>query len=59
MPRNLTALLGANIFSVVDRVAIITGGGTGMGKDMALTLAVNGTKVYMCVRFALGMEAIC
>jgi len=47
MSRNLTSLLQANIFSVQNRVVLITGAGTGMGKDMALTLAVNGAKVYM------------
>ncbi|KAL7411512.1 hypothetical protein BDY24DRAFT_417039 [Mrakia frigida] len=50
MPRNLPSLLSSNIFSVQGRIVLITGGGSGMGKDMALALAVNGAKVYVVGR---------
>ena len=39
-----------NLFSVEDRVALVTGGGTGIGKIIAEVLAKSGSKVYITSR---------
>lgn len=39
-----------NLFSVKDRVALITGGGSGIGLMATQALATNGAKVYICGR---------
>ncbi|KAJ5782384.1 Short chain dehydrogenase/reductase family [Penicillium paradoxum] len=39
-----------NLFNVKDKVALITGGGSGIGLMAAQTLAVNGAKVYITGR---------
>lgn len=40
----------ANLYNVKDRVALVTGGGTGIGLMATQALAVNGAKVYICGR---------
>ncbi|ALR21835.1 SDR family oxidoreductase [Sphingobium baderi] len=40
----------AELFSVKDRVAIITGGSTGIGRHIATGFAAAGAKVYICAR---------
>ncbi len=41
---------------IKDRVAIITGGGSGIGKDVALFLAQEGCKVVICGRTIATLE---
>lgn len=47
-PAIKTPMLPADTFK--DRVAYITGGGTGLGKDMAQTLSALGAKVFITSR---------
>jgi NAD(P)-dependent dehydrogenase (short-subunit alcohol dehydrogenase family) len=47
-PSIKTPMLPANTFK--GRVAYITGGGTGLGKDMAKTLSSLGAKVFITSR---------
>ena len=39
-----------NLFCVEDKVALVTGGGTGIGKIIAEVLAKSGSKVYITSR---------
>lgn len=39
-----------SLFSLAGRVALVTGGGTGIGRYMATGLAVGGARVYICGR---------
>lgn len=43
-------LQNTEVFDVSDCVAVITGGGTGMGLMMAKALEANGAKVYILGR---------
>ncbi|KAJ6780492.1 hypothetical protein PWT90_02968 [Aphanocladium album] len=44
------ALKRSNLFDLKDRVAVITGGGSGIGLMAAQAMAANGAKVYICGR---------
>src|SRR3546814_14696486 len=41
-----------NLFSLKDRVALVTGGSAGIGRMIATGLAGAGAKVYICARSA-------
>ena len=43
---------GAPLFSYQDRTVVVTGGGTGIGRAMALGFAAQGATVYVCGRRA-------
>lgn len=53
-----TALLASNLFSVEGRVAVVTGGGSGVGLMIAHALSVNGAKVYIVGRRINELEKI-
>jgi NAD(P)-dependent dehydrogenase (short-subunit alcohol dehydrogenase family) len=42
----------ANLFSVQGRIALVTGGSSGIGRMIATGLAAAGAKVYICARSA-------
>lgn len=47
---NNAELRQSSIFNVKDKVAVVTGGGSGIGLMITQTLAVNGAKVYIVGR---------
>ncbi|CAG8439594.1 1878_t:CDS:2 [Dentiscutata heterogama] len=49
-------LLIANLFSIKDKTALITGGGTGIGKMIAKAFVKNGVKVYIASRNKKNLE---
>lgn len=51
-------LLLENIFRLSGRVALVTGGGTGIGWMIAEGLAVNGVKVYIAGRRKAVLEDV-
>ncbi|KAK4550050.1 hypothetical protein LTR36_003017 [Oleoguttula mirabilis] len=48
----------SELFNVKDKVALITGGGSGIGLMMTQALAVNGAKVYICGRTAEKLDRV-
>ncbi|KAJ1568137.1 hypothetical protein HK405_003516 [Cladochytrium tenue] len=50
MPDSHEELKAASLFSVAGKVAVVTGGGTGIGKMIAAALVRNGAKVYIASR---------
>lgn len=51
-------LLAASVFDVQDKVVLITGAGSGMGKAMSLVLSANGAKVFAVGRRLDPLEAL-
>ncbi|RFU79884.1 hypothetical protein TARUN_2319 [Trichoderma arundinaceum] len=47
---NTNALKGQSLFDLSGKVALVTGGGSGIGLMAAQALAANGAKVYICGR---------
>lgn len=47
-----------SLFSVRDRVALITGGGSGIGLMATQALATNGAKVYICGRTSEKLDKV-
>ncbi|CAO2651119.1 Nn.00g094160.m01.CDS01 [Neocucurbitaria sp. VM-36] len=54
---NAELTLGA-VFDVKDKVALVTGGGSGIGLMITQTLAVNGAKVYIVGRTEEKLEKV-
>lgn len=48
----------SNLFDVKGKVALVTGGGTGIGLMATQALAVNGAKVYICGRTEEKLERV-
>ena len=48
----------ADVFNVKDKVALVTGGGSGIGLMIVQTLAVNGAKVYIVGRTGDKLERV-
>jgi FlaA1/EpsC-like NDP-sugar epimerase len=46
------------VFNVKDKVALVTGGGSGIGLMITQTLAVNGAKVYIVGRTEEKLEKV-
>ncbi|KAG8888366.1 hypothetical protein FRB98_007761 [Tulasnella sp. 332] len=49
----------ASIFNVRDKIALITGGGSGLGTMMASALVQNGAKVYIASRKEKQLKEVC
>lgn len=50
LPEIMSSLAASNLFSVNGLVAVVTGGGTGIGLMIARALEHNGAKVYILGR---------
>lgn len=50
MSQNSKTFQISNLFDVKDKIALITGAGSGIGLMAAQALAYNGAKVYICGR---------
>jgi NADPH:quinone reductase-like Zn-dependent oxidoreductase len=50
MSTNNSELKMDQVFDVKDKIALVTGGGSGIGLMITQTLAVNGAKVYIVGR---------
>lgn len=55
---NNQELQQSNIFNVKDKIALVTGGGSGIGLMITQTLAVNGAKVYIVGRTKEKLETV-
>ncbi|KAK1221377.1 hypothetical protein PQX77_015814, partial [Marasmius sp. AFHP31] len=52
MSNSLSHLRASSMYDLTGRVAVVTGGGTGIGLMIAKGLAANGAKVYITGRRA-------
>jgi hypothetical protein len=57
-PTNNAELQMDKVFPVKDKVALVTGGGSGIGLMITQTLAVNGAKVYIVGRTEEKLEKV-
>jgi NADP-dependent 3-hydroxy acid dehydrogenase YdfG len=57
MSNNAELELG-KVFDVKDKIALVTGGGSGIGLMITQTLAVNGAKVYIVGRTEEKLERV-
>ncbi|KAL7413319.1 hypothetical protein BDY24DRAFT_370377 [Mrakia frigida] len=48
----------ANLFSVQNKVVVLTGGGSGLGRDMTLALAQNGATVFIVGRRKSNLDEV-
>ncbi|KAF2708314.1 NAD(P)-binding protein [Pleomassaria siparia CBS 279.74] len=55
---NKTNFQIADVFNVKDKVALVTGGGSGIGLMITQTLAINGAKVYIVGRTEEKLERV-
>jgi NAD(P)-dependent dehydrogenase (short-subunit alcohol dehydrogenase family) len=49
-------LLAQNLFSLKEKVALVTGGSTGLGKSISKAFVKNGAKVYIASRNQKNLE---
>ncbi|KAF8635797.1 hypothetical protein AX15_000004 [Amanita polypyramis BW_CC] len=54
----MTSFQGQNLMSLVGRVALVTGGGTGIGLMIARGLAANGARVYITGRRMAVLQSV-
>lgn len=57
-PSNNPELQMGKVFDVKDKIALVTGGGSGIGLMITQTLAVNGMKVYIVGRTEKKLEKV-
>jgi NADP-dependent 3-hydroxy acid dehydrogenase YdfG len=55
---NIKDLQMDQVFNVKDKVALVSGGGSGIGLMITQTLAVNGAKVYIVGRTEEKLEKV-
>jgi NAD(P)-dependent dehydrogenase (short-subunit alcohol dehydrogenase family) len=58
MSTNNEELQLTNVFQVKGKIALVTGGGSGIGLMISQTLAVNGATVYIVSRQAQSLAVI-
>src|SRR5207248_10172363 len=54
----LAMISGANMFSLQDRIALVTGAGRGIGRAIAIALAQAGAKVGITARTAAELDDV-